>query len=40
MEELQFTEVVVVSEQTPEIDRKGYGGFKRKKKKDSSLVQC
>lgn len=38
MEELQFTEVVVVSEQTPEIDRKGYGGFKRKKNKDSSLV--
>lgn len=38
MEELQFTEVVVVSEQTPEIDRKGYSGFKRKKNKDSSLV--
>lgn len=38
MEELQFTEVAVVSEQTPEIDSKGYGGFKRGKKKKILLL--
>lgn len=38
MEELQFTEVAVISVQTPEIDSKGYDGFKGKKNKDSSPV--